>query len=154
MVEKHPRPGPAWWNESHESAWQRVQEALRRDWSQTMADLSGTRGRDLHQTALDTVRQALGTEPLPLFTTEIVPHPEEDHWYRVRHAVRYGYGAYTEYDDHEEWDEDLERKLRAEWDDLRSGPAWTVVKHEVRRGWSGARAEGRRPPPPPPRRRD
>ena len=45
---------------------ERIREALKRDWYQTKADLSLPRGRDLDQGIWDTVRQALGTEPLPL----------------------------------------------------------------------------------------
>lgn len=55
---------PHWWTESHTSAWERAKEAFRRDWEQTKADFS-SKGVDLHQNAGDTVKQALGAEPLP-----------------------------------------------------------------------------------------
>jgi hypothetical protein len=57
---------PTWWTEQYNSTWDRVKEALKRDWEQTKADLSVSTGRDLRQGATDTVKQALGMEPLPL----------------------------------------------------------------------------------------
>ena len=30
---------PAWWKEEHAGAWDRVKEAMRRDWEQTRHDL-------------------------------------------------------------------------------------------------------------------
>ena len=31
---------PAWWSKQHDSAWDHVKEALRRDWEQTKSDYS------------------------------------------------------------------------------------------------------------------
>lgn len=67
------RRSPAWWQPQHESGWDRVKAALHRDWEQTKADFSGEkRGADLNQHVGDTVRQALGKEPIP---PENVPNP-------------------------------------------------------------------------------
>ncbi len=33
---------PQWWTDQHTSTWDRVKEALRRDWEQTKADLSSS----------------------------------------------------------------------------------------------------------------
>jgi hypothetical protein len=57
---------PTWWTGQEDSIWDRIKQALKRDLEQTKADLSMPTGRELHQTALDTVKQALGLEPLPL----------------------------------------------------------------------------------------
>lgn len=131
---------PKWWEERHESAWQRIKDALRRDWEQTKADLTRTHGHDLHQSALDTVKQALGTEPLPPFPSQATPHPVEDHWFRVVHAVRYGYGAGIEYVQYMAW-EQAEEDLRKEWEEMKDSPDWEVVQREVRLGWDRGRAE-------------
>ncbi len=56
---------PAWWTDKHTSAWERVKEAFRRDWEQTKADFSSTSGRDLNQNVGDTVKQAVGSAPIP-----------------------------------------------------------------------------------------
>ncbi len=57
---------PTWWTGQDDSVWDRIKEALKRDWEQTKADLSIDTGRELRQSAVDTLRQALGLTPLPL----------------------------------------------------------------------------------------
>lgn len=57
---------PSWWNDQHTSAWDRVKEALLRDWEQTKADLTGQKsGRDLNQDVGDTIKQAAGKQEIP-----------------------------------------------------------------------------------------
>ena len=56
---------PQWWNDKHTSTWDRVKEALRRDWEQTKNDFSSESGADLNQDVGDTVKQATGAEALP-----------------------------------------------------------------------------------------
>ena len=40
-------------------------KALERDWEQTKKDVSGKSGKELNQDAGDTVKQAVGKEPIP-----------------------------------------------------------------------------------------
>lgn len=70
---------PSWWNNEHESAWDRVKEALLRDWEQTKADLTGQKsGRDLNQGIADTLKQAAGQEEVPPPHKQNIPkEPEE-----------------------------------------------------------------------------
>ena len=68
---------PLWWNDQHTSAWDRVKEALRRDWEQTKADFS-SQGRDLNQNLVDTVKQAAGSEPVPPPTVKTRPDEPAD----------------------------------------------------------------------------
>jgi hypothetical protein len=56
---------PAWWNDAYTSDWDRVKEALRRDWEQTKADFSIGHAVELNQNAADTIKQAVGNEPVP-----------------------------------------------------------------------------------------
>jgi hypothetical protein len=56
---------PQWWSDKHTSTWDRVKEALRRDWEQTKNDFSSGSGADLNQDIGDTVKQATGAEALP-----------------------------------------------------------------------------------------
>lgn len=56
---------PAWWNDAHTSDWDRVKEALRRDWEQTKADFSVGDAVELNQNAADTIKQAVGSDPVP-----------------------------------------------------------------------------------------
>ncbi len=124
---------PRWWNEQTTSGWDRVKEALRRDWEQTKADFSDTKGQELNQDAGDTVKQALGKQPIPPRGA-----PNSD-WDQVEPGLRYGWGAASQYQEHTDWDDNVESKLKEEWNDLKSGRTWDEIKGSVRRGWESAR---------------
>ena len=130
---------PSWWNDTHTSGFDRMKEALKRDWEQTKADFSRTKGKDLNQGAGDTVKQAVGKEALPPINQ---PNPS-DEWTRVEPAYRYGYGASTQYGMHKQWDSTLEGKLKTEWTDLKSGRTWEEMKDSVKRGWNAGRTPAR-----------
>ena len=124
-------PDPHWWSEEHSSSWERAKQALHRDWEQTKGDLADT-GVDLNQGALDTLRQAVGTQPIP---ADNLPNrgPRHD-WVRVESAVRYGHGAARHYSD-SDWDEKLEARLRSEWEASGQHSTWDSMKEGVERGW-------------------
>jgi hypothetical protein len=121
---------PRWWNEEHESAWERVKAALRRDWEQTKADLTKG-GTELNQGIGDTIAQAVGKQPIP---PPDQPTPDED-WNRAEQALRYGHGARSHYATENEWNEGLEARLRDEWTDLGTGRSWDEARPHVQRGW-------------------
>lgn len=121
---------PKWWNEEHDSTWERVKAAMKRDWEQTKADLS-SKGQELDQDVGDTVKQAAGKQPIP---PEGVPNPEDED------ALKYGVGAREHYGNaYRDWDDRLEGRLKEEWGDLKSGRTWDEVKTSVRRGWDRVR---------------
>lgn len=125
---------PKWWNQEHDSAWDRVKDAMKRDWEQTKNDVTmGRKGTDLDQGVGDTVRQAAGKEAIPPMSQKNPP----DDWNRVEEDHRYGVGARTYHQG--EWDDRTESKLKEEWNDLKSGRTWDEVKSSVRRGWDRAR---------------
>ena len=126
---------PKWWNEEHESTWTRVKAAMKRDWEQTKADVS-SKGRDLDQDVGDTVKQAMGKQPIPPLSQP--NRDEDDDWNRAEEGYRYGVGARSQYGS-AEWDDRLESKLREEWGDMKSGRTWDEVKASVRRGWDRVR---------------
>lgn len=129
----HANSGHAtWWEEPH-SGWERVKEAFRRDWEQTKADL-GVKAPDLDQNIGDTVRQALGKEPIP---PPDVPNRLEERWEDVEHAIRYGYAARQHYGEQAAWDEEHEMRLREDWDKLSPPRPWHEVQPFVYRGWMG-----------------
>jgi hypothetical protein len=132
---------PAWWTEeTHGSTWNRVKEALHRDWEQTKKDFH-VGGHELNQDVKDTVRQATGKQGIPP-NDGINPPKVIGDWDDVELPMGYGYSARQEYGSaHTEWDEDLERKLQTEWE---SGKAsahrdWNDVKQFVREGYDRAR---------------
>jgi hypothetical protein len=139
-VSTRPANQPRWWNDSHTSAWDRAKEALRRDWEQTKADFQAG-GVDLHQDVDDTVKQAVGAEPIPPRGVPNVEDrvPSKPSWDEVEPAVRYGFGARYHYRDHDDWNAEVESKLRADWSEARSGSTWEQVKVHVRRGWDSVR---------------
>jgi len=124
---------PKWWNDQTTSSWDRIKEALRRDWEQTKADFSNTKGQELNQDAGDTLKQAAGKQPLP---PSGVPNSD---WDQAEPGLRYGWGAANQYQDHADWDDRVESKLKEEWNDLKSGRTWDEAKSFVRRGWDSAR---------------
>lgn len=143
---------PHWWGAQQTSTWDRVKEALSRDWEQTKADFSNEYGKDLNQSATDTVKQAVGKEPIPppgapnpldesLAKPQLnrTPSATIDRWNEAEPAIRYGYGAAHHYQDQPSWNASVESKLAAEWNDLKSGRTWDQVKANVRYGWDRAR---------------
>jgi hypothetical protein len=126
---------PKWWADNHKSAWERMKLALRRDWEQTKADLTKTKGQELDQDVGDTVKQAVGKERIP---PEGVPNPDNE-WDSIEPGLRYGVAAEEQYrHDYKKWDDKLESKLSEEWNDLKSGRTWDEMKGSVKRGWDTA----------------
>ena len=145
---------PEWWTERHASAWDRVKEALRRDWEQTKADFTLDDGTDLNQNVGDTVKQAIGREPIPSASmkthpddprdlTKLVEHENREggeprEWNRAEPAVRYGYVARMHYVEVPRWDDEFEVQLEQEWTLLQSGSSWDDMRRDVRHGWDAA----------------
>lgn len=124
---------PKWWNDQHASTWDRVKDALHRDWEQTKADFS-SKGQELDQGVGDTVRQAAGKQAIP---PEGFPNPAK--FEDMEPGLKFGYSAANQYASDQSWDEKLETKLKTEWDDLKSGRDWQKFKTAVKRGWDRAR---------------
>ena len=120
-----------YWNEQrHGSAWERVKEAMKRDWAQTKDDFGLSSGKELNQDVDDTVKQAAGKQAIP---PPNQPNPEFE---KVEPALSYGYGARQEYGQkYQAWDETLEKQLANEWDQNRTGMKFEDAKPYVRRGW-------------------
>lgn len=128
---------PSWWTDQHTSSWDRTKMALQRDWEQTKADLSKSKGQELNQGVGDTVKQALGKETIPAAGQPNVSTERKD-WDLAEPAVRYGYGARQHFAQHSSWGQELESTLRKDWENLKSGRTWDEVKDFVRRGWNSA----------------
>jgi hypothetical protein len=120
---------PGWWNSETESDWDRVKEAMKRDWVQTQHDL-GADQPDLNQKIGNTLRQAGGKEA--------VPPAGEPNYDDSELAYRFGYGAHVHFgDDYPDWDEDLEEFLQEEWEQLPSHQrrTWMEDRAAIRYGW-------------------
>lgn len=79
---------PPWWNDMHTSRWDRVKEAIRRDWEQTKADFSKTAGAELNQNLGDTLKQAVGVAPLPPPSMKTHPDDPRDTAKRVEKEIK------------------------------------------------------------------
>jgi hypothetical protein len=117
---------PSWWNKEHDSAWERVKAAFKRDWDQTKHDFGG-KEPDTDQDVDDTVKQAAGKQPLP---PRGQPTYEDE-----ESAYKFGYGARSYYGSkYSKWDDDLETQLRRDWEASGSGD-WPSRRASIRRGW-------------------
>jgi hypothetical protein len=132
---------PKWWTqEKHGSTWDRVKEAMKRDWEQTKNDFKAG-GRDLDQDVDDTVKQAAGKDAIPPRNQPNAPggsSKQPKGWTDVEGAMRYGYGAREQYgSQHAAWNDKLEITLKSEWEETKdaSRHGWNDVKDDVRRGY-------------------
>lgn len=127
---------PKWWTRGHTSAWERVREALRRDWEQTKHDFSKKAGHELDQDLDDTVFQAAGKEPIPPGN---LPNTNQTRSFDdVEVPMGFGYGARMTFGQQlAGWDPDVEQKLEKDWNDYPGNghQPWDKVKPWVRQGW-------------------
>lgn len=98
---------PTWWTEEHDSRWDRVKAAFRRDWEQTKHDLGSDKARDLQQSATDTVKQAAGKQQ----TAGAITRPSYD---EMEPAFRYGHGARSQFGG-TSWNTDLETRVQRDY---------------------------------------
>ena len=140
---------PKWWTKEHGSSWERVKEAMKRDWDQTKNDL-GLGGRDLDQDVDDTVKQVAGKDVIPPRSQPNAPggtdaRPDAGDkrlsWVDAEQPLMYGYGAREQYGaQHSDWNDQLESSLKNEWESRGTvGRKWDEVKNLVRRGFDRAR---------------
>ena len=78
---------PQGWTDQHEGTWDRIKDAMKRDWEQTKNDVSKKSGKDLDQSAGDTVKQVAGKEAIP------GPKTPNDKWDDVEQGYRFGAGS-------------------------------------------------------------
>jgi hypothetical protein len=128
---------PSWWSdEVHGTAWERVREAMRRDWAQTKHDLN-LGGHEMNQSVLDTVQQAAGEQHLPNINHANPPKVIGE-WSDAEIPYRYGFAARKQFGgQHPAWSPELENKLRNEWLEARDQETrdWEAARRFVRRGY-------------------
>jgi hypothetical protein len=56
-------------------------------------------------------------------------------WEQVEPGVRYGVGARAQYPHHDSWNDELEARLRKEWEETNEPSTWQKVKRAVRHGF-------------------
>jgi hypothetical protein len=119
------------WMKRHEGSWERVKEALHRDWDQTRHDLHAG-GHELNQKLADTVGQAAGKKSMPPID---VPNPPKiiGRWEDAEIPIGFGYAARRQFgDEFPRWNDALESMLQRFW----AAPTpWHDVRHLVRHGY-------------------
>lgn len=118
---------PKWWDKEHDSAWDRVKAAFKRDWDQTKHDFGGDEP-DTDQDVDDTIKQASGKQPIP-------PRGEPT-YEEIEDAYRFGYGAHSQYGKrYTSWNNELESQLQTDWRDTYTDREWQLYRDSIRRGW-------------------
>ena len=118
---------PKWWDKEHDSAWDRVKAAFKRDWDQTKHDFGGDEP-DTDQDVDDTIKQASGKQPIP-------PRGEPT-YEEIEDAYRFGYGARSQYGKrYTSWNNELESQLQTDWRDTYTDREWQLYRDSIRRGW-------------------
>ena len=93
---------PSWYTDEHDSSWENVKSAFRKDWEQTKHDFGSDTARDLNQDAGDTVREA--TTGSDRGFNDYEP------------AFRFGHAAQRQYrSQYPTWNNDLETRLRSDY---------------------------------------
>ncbi len=95
----------SWHTTEHDSTWERVKAAFRRDWEQTKNDFGSDEARDLDQDVDNTVRQMFGKESP--YDYRSLPFEDEEPAFRYGHAARRHFG-----EKHKTWDPTLSEELR------------------------------------------
>ena len=116
-----------WWTKDNDSSWDHVKAAFRRDWEQTKHDFGG-KAPELNQDVPDTVKQAVGKQPIPPGN---VPNFEAQ-----ESAFRFGYGARQHHGkQYPVWDDRLEKTLRKEWSPEDDPENWPRYRNSVKRAY-------------------
>jgi hypothetical protein len=141
---EHSQWHPKWWKDEYGSAWERIREAVRRDWQQTLHDLHAG-GHELNQKVGDTFKQAEGKAPIPDINRANPPSvigTLDGQWEKVEQPMKYGFAAGRQFGDlHPAWDQDIERKLEAEWE--AQGPSrgtWGEIRGHVQKGYERSKS--------------
>ncbi len=116
--------------------WERVKEALRRDWEQTKFDLSLPGGHQLNQSIDDTIEQARGAMPLPEAGAPNPPRVVAT-WDDAERAIRFGFEAARRHGAlHPEWGATVEAIAAREWVATGDPREWSDVRSFVQHGYA------------------
>ncbi len=127
---------PAWWNEGHASAWERVKEGDARIGAADQARPQREGAPRAQPGVADTVKQSAGKEALPPIDRANPPKVIGE-WNDAELPVEYGYAARSHYSAHTAWTNDLETTLKTEWSSAKdkTGRGWEDVRDHVKYGF-------------------
>lgn len=88
---------------------------------------------------IDNARQKAGEEVMKerekIADAQLLQQRALNDWSEVENAMRYGYSVRSQYPG-ATWDDNLETKLKGEWDSFGYNRTWDDSKYHVRRGWN------------------
>jgi hypothetical protein len=128
---------PVWWTVEHTVIWETAEPSLRKDFEQRSAERN--RAQMKAQGTDDAVFQRDAATPRNVDVEHAHRVPDEDwevgdDWDEIRPALRYGVGARARYPE-SSWSEEVEQRLREDWNKSYEPSAWQKLKRAVRRGF-------------------
>jgi hypothetical protein len=121
---------PGWWTRDHETAWNCVKEAMKRDWMQTKRDWSGDE-IDVPQNTGTTLRQTI--------VRKILSPCDQLAYETWEPAYRFGYGARLKFgSEYSAWNTNLEICLARDWRSINATrrQTWDQDREAIRYGWN------------------
>ena len=136
--EDRPRQ-PVWWTVEYTVIWEAAEPSLRADFERRKA--ARNRAKLARQGPDDVVLQRTEDVPRNVDVEHAHRVPDqnwevgEDDWDEVRTAMRYGVGARKQYPDAAGWNDELEARLKEDWEKTYEPSAWQKLKRFVRHGF-------------------
>jgi hypothetical protein len=136
---KQPRYSePVWWTVEHTVIWERHLPSLRTDFQRRTGEQNRARIAKLGPD--DPVVQKDPPTPRNVAVERAYAVADNNWevgtaWEQIEPGVRYGVGARTQYPHYERWNDELEARLRKEWEETNAPSTWERVKRAVRHGF-------------------
>jgi hypothetical protein len=132
---------PVWWTAQHTILWEQHLPTLKSDFQQSATE---RRAELTHQGPDDAVFQKRPGTPRNVDVDRAHKVPDNNWevgtiWEQIEPGIRYGVGARAQYPEHERWSDELEARLRKEWNETNEPSTWDKVKRAVRHGFESAR---------------
>lgn len=135
---------PVWWTVEHTVIWEEHLPSLRADFQRRAA---GTSRAQITQQGPDDLVFQQDTEAPRNVDVEHA-HAVADNnwevgtaWEQIEPALRYGVGARAQYASYIHWTDELEARLRREWEQTNAPSTWEKVKRAVRHAFESTRVK-------------
>lgn len=130
--------GPIWWTIEHTVIWEVAEPVLRDEFERRKGEAQ--RAQIKAQGADNSVFQHGSVTPRNVDIEHAHLVPDDDwelgaDWHQVQPAVRFGVGARSQFGDDATWNDEVETRLRADWDKSYEPSTWERLKRAVRRGF-------------------
>jgi hypothetical protein len=130
--------GPTWWTVEHTIIWEVAEPVLRDEFERRKGEAQ--RAQIKAQGADNSVFQHGTVTPRNVDVDHAHLVPDDDwelgaEWHQLKPAFRFGVGARSQFGDDATWDENVETRLREDWDKSYEPSTWERVKRAVRRGF-------------------